>query len=232
MPLTCDHPMHPVVDTAYTDGGVIGMNPSQDGGSWAFRYVAGGVPTWEQAGVVLLSELPPSMPYVSCNLTEFLAILLAVEGLPGDSPVEVCSDSINAIDAFRYPDRKNWVPAHLWQRRVAEMARLDGRIGFKLLGGHPTKIELAQGFKDRNGLPVSEHNQWCDEAATQAIADYRHAQLSEEKRCLIASMKPGRKRKPPVRPALCENPRPRSTTPSGPSPPTPPVSDYPSDWYL
>lgn len=112
---------------------------------------------------------------VSNNFTEALALLLAFECLPDGWTGRVHSDSKVAIRAHMRaaePDmpRPDWLPRPIWDRMVAARERL-APMTFHLLGGHPSAAELAAGQRP-DGKPVSEHNVFCDKAATAAGRAY------------------------------------------------------------
>ena len=165
------------VTDVFADGGIIDRNPSAVGGTWAFRLVDfGGRPAYEASGHVAAAEVTPLGPeWVSNNFTEVLALLLAFEQLPDGWTGSAYSDSKNAISAhsraaWNPPVKPDYLPDAIWGRMVAARERL-GPVKFTLLGGHPTEAELAAGCR-RDGKPVSEHNVFCDKAATAAGRAY------------------------------------------------------------
>jgi ribonuclease HI len=172
MPLSLDE--RPAVDwprvrAVYSDGGVVGGNPSRVGGTWAFVYAtepAGGGRLFAASGHVAAAEVAP-LPWVSNNLTEVVALVIALEQLPAGWAGPVYSDSLNAIRAVgSYRDRPEYLPPAVWDRVPAARERL-GILEFVLLGGHPTRAELAAGVR-RDGKPVSVHNVHCDQLCTEA----------------------------------------------------------------
>lgn len=180
MPLTFLAPagaFDPAAVTAvYADGGVLNRNPSEVGGTWAFCLVnAIGGRLFGQAGHIAAAEVAP-LPWVSNNLTEVVALLLALENLPDGWAGAAFSDSKNAIRAHMAaadldPRKPGYLPDELWGRMVAARQRL-GAIRWTLLGGHPTKHELAAGYRARDNKPVSPHNVWADSACQAAGATY------------------------------------------------------------
>jgi len=172
----------------YGDGGVLGANPSPVGGVWAFCLVgADGRRLYEAAGHITSDEAKSlGLQWTSNNFAEVMALLLAFEAMSGDATLRVFSDSRNAISAHqRAGDPDPWKPPYLpqpiWGRMVAARDRL-GPMKFTLLKGHPTKQDLARGQRP-DGKPVSEHNVWCDKAATAAGRAYLASigQLPEKK---------------------------------------------------
>ncbi|MCK8265740.1 hypothetical protein LW980_17860, partial [Erwinia amylovora] len=64
----------------YADGGVVMVNPSPHGGTWAWCHVSG-----ERMAASGSGSFPPAeygMESASNNLTEFLALLHGLEALP------------------------------------------------------------------------------------------------------------------------------------------------------
>lgn len=158
----------------YADGGVVGANPSEAGGMWAFRLVVDGAVVREQAKAATPAEL--GLETISNNVTELLAVVCGLQAIADGRTVHVYSDSqITLIRVFQNGARKG-VPDWLSQLLDAQRERFDtGRLildGYTLLGGHPTRAELASGRR-ADGKPVSEHNVWCDQACTRAGAPLR-----------------------------------------------------------
>jgi len=142
----------------YCDGGVIGRNPSEAGGTWAWCAVDGqGQRVIERGGFVP----SPAGRAITNNHTEQIAIVLALEAMPECWTGMVCSDSQIALGrVFRGWKTKN-LPANIVRRAEAAVARL-GHIRPTLLQGHPTRADLKAGVGKKRGYPVSVHNVWCD----------------------------------------------------------------------
>lgn len=159
-----------VAASVYTDGGVIGLNPSMIGGTWAFCYVdAGGKRRHDAAGIVRPADV--GLPTITNNLTELLAAVMALESLPEGWTGTMYTDSLITlyrVQGFqpnrRRPAKFNGIPGFLRDRLKIAVGRL-GAFSLVLLGGHPTKADLARGAR-LGGLPVSAHNVWCDRACT------------------------------------------------------------------
>jgi ribonuclease HI len=152
----------------YADGGVILKNPSNVGGLWAWCGVnAKGERVIEKSGAIPAGEGRT----ISNNHTEQIAITLALEAMPDGWSGTVYSDSMIALGRIF----KNWsernLPRNVSMRSKAAVARL-GEIKTVLLQGHPTKADLACGIGKKRGLPVSEHNCWCDKACGKAAKEY------------------------------------------------------------
>lgn len=145
----------------YTDGGVIGSNPSRIGGVWAYCFVdAFGLRIAQASGVITPEQA--HVPAVTNNLTELLALVYGLERLPAGWTGTVCSDSwVSLLRVYEAAKLRN-VPRWLVERLQA--LQRSGRLAdmkYVLLDGHPTKAELAAG-RGKRGHPVSEHNVWCD----------------------------------------------------------------------
>lgn len=155
----------------FVDGGVIKINPSPIGGTWAARLLEAGQVLQESSGVITPEEA--RMPTVSNNLTEMLALVRGLELLPPDWRGTVFSDSqVTLGRAFMGWNWKN-VPRWLYDAFGAQATRLIHwkQINFVLLDGHPTKAQLEAGLGKR-GHPVSEHNVWCDAACGEAARKF------------------------------------------------------------
>lgn len=143
----------------YADGGICRKNPSPFGGSWAFVYASwNDIALCERSGCVTPQDV--GLETVSNNLTEFLALLFALEFLPKGWSGLVHSDSGCTVQRFRDNARCKGIPDDLVARKNATLARL-GTLTYVLLGGHPTRRELELGVRG-DGKPVSPHNVRCD----------------------------------------------------------------------
>ena len=160
------------VRAVYADGGVVGRNPSPEAGTWAFCYAdAAGERVFGTAGHVTPAEV--GLPAATNNLTELLAVLLALEQLPDGWGGAVFTDSLVTLRRVRDARRAKFkgVPGHVRDRVFAARDRL-GKLTFTLLGGHPSRKELAAGVR-ADGMPVSVHNCWCDSECGRAGEAYR-----------------------------------------------------------
>lgn len=168
----------------YADGGLLSPNPSPQGGMWAWCHVdALGGRIARASGIMLaydpLREAPKAegetwpiwpLPEVSGNAMELVAMILALEALPPFWSGNVYSDSeVTMARMFRGAPMGN-VPRE-WIARAAEAIHKGGPYTPILLAGHPSRRDLAQGFRDKRAegggsrrYPVSEHNVWCDQA--------------------------------------------------------------------
>jgi ribonuclease HI len=155
------------IKNVYADGGVVTRNPSGIGGTWAC--------VWADAEKELLCEWMgwappieidktfPDAPSVSNNVTELLAVVLALEALPPNWEGEVYSDSLCTIRRLQQLEKAsmNGVPDWLAVRMLIAGKRLGAKVSYTLLCGHPTKKELDSGYGKR-GYPVHRHNARCD----------------------------------------------------------------------
>jgi hypothetical protein len=167
----------PIPALAVADGGVSRVNPSPVAGTWAYRLVAAdGSVLREGSGYCRPAFF--GTPTVENNVTEFLALLIACEQLPAGWAGTVGSDSGNTIRRFRDPRaaKMNGVPDFLRARLVACRDRL-GALDFVLFGGHPSRKELAAGFR-KDGKPVNAHQHWCHLAVDRRN---KEAETAEDK---------------------------------------------------
>ena len=155
----------------YTDGGVIGQNPSPIGGTWAWCMVgADGTRTRHAYGSVTPADL--DTPTVSNNHTELLALVLGLEALPAGWAGTVYSDSWVSLQRVFLAAKLANVPPWLVDRlQTLQKSGALKQMTYTLLDGHPTRAELAAGIGKR-GHMVSEHNVWCDQQCS-AIARER-----------------------------------------------------------
>lgn len=151
----------------YTDGGVIGANPSRVGGTWSYCLVdAAGERIVEASGVITPAQA--QMPAITNNLTELLALVYGLERLPLGWAGTVYSDSWVSLQRVFLAAKLRNVPHWLVQRLHA--LQRSGKLAemkYELLDGHPTRAELLAGIGKR-GHPVSTHNVWADEACQKA----------------------------------------------------------------
>lgn len=150
----------------YADGGVVGKNPSQLGGTWAFvvLYSKEGVlvKKFFDSGVVTLRS--EGVSEITNNYTEFLAVLNGCEHLKREHPenkiVYIHTDS--NVTRCRFENEKPKFEG-LTQSLVDRMrqVKINSNYIFRLLDGHPNKLQLQNGTGKR-GQPVSKWNVFCD----------------------------------------------------------------------
>jgi ribonuclease HI len=147
----------------YADGGVIGRNPSDAGGTFAWCHVDEA----DQRIKAMSGVIRPwaSMPRITNNLTEMVALVLGMEALPAEWDGTVYSDSQITLGRVFRGWKMDGIPFALQRRAITARQRL-GPVDFVLLDGHPTRAQLAAGIGKR-GQPVSEHNVWCDHACCE-----------------------------------------------------------------
>lgn len=155
--------MTPDIIAVYADGGVIGINPSPVGGTWAWCHVnAAGERIQTASGIV---RPWGNMKAITNNLTEMIALVLALEALPAGWSGQIYSDSKITLGRVFLNWRCDGIPMALQARMHVATDRL-GVYQWWLLDGHPTRAQLAAGIGKR-GQPVSEHNVWCDHACCE-----------------------------------------------------------------
>jgi ribonuclease HI len=158
----------------YCDGGLVGpVNPSPDGGTWAWCAVNPFGARIAQASGVIDA---PRGGTVSNNVAEFVAAVLALETVPAGWSGTLYSDSLITLNRLFQGWTLTNIPPDWVQRGSAALQRL-GNANWVLLQGHPTKAELQAG-RGKKGYPVSEHNVWCDQACrAAALAERSHRAL-------------------------------------------------------
>ena len=160
-------PAAPIVGL-YTDGGVIGQNPSLIGGTWAWCLVdASGEMRRHAVGWLTPAELDAEA--VTNNHTELLALVLGLEALDADFAGTVYSDSWVSLQRVFRAAKLNNVPQWLVERlQILQKSGRLANLDYTLLDGHPTRAQLEAGIGKR-GHPVSKWNVWCDQQCS-AIA--------------------------------------------------------------
>ena len=155
----------------YTDGGVIGQNPSLIGGTWAWCLVdASGEMRRHAVGWLTPAELDAEA--VTNNHTELLALVLGLEALDADFAGTVYSDSWVSLQRVFLAAKLNNVPQWLVERlQILQKSGRLANLDYTLLDGHPTRAQIEAGIGKR-GHPVSKWNVWCDQQCS-AIARER-----------------------------------------------------------
>lgn len=162
-----------IVTECYTDGGCIDSNPSPYGGTWSFAHVGEhDPPAIGPVGLVGYGcgVVTPSMcgyPTVENNLMETVAIVKCLEALPDGWAGPVFGDNLNSLRRARTPNKGAFggCPDHIRSRLRRARNRL-GDVRFELIGGHPTRADLARGCR-ADGKRVSPWNVFCDRMATR-----------------------------------------------------------------
>lgn len=158
------------IKAVYADGGVIQVNPSPIGGTWAWCHVdAEGTRIQIASGVVIPRT---SCPLITNNLTEYIAVVKALEALPEGWHGTVYSDSQVTIGRIFWGWKQSNLPPVLMRQADAAKARINFPLcRAVLLDGHPTKAQLLAGVGKRGNL-VSEHNVWCDKRCGEEAAAF------------------------------------------------------------
>lgn len=142
----------------YSDGGVIRINPSPEGGTWAWVWVdENGESLREESGFI-----PTGSTYgdrISNNVAELEAAVRALESVPRGWDGTLYTDS--QITLLRVTTSLSFagVPEELVQRCLN--VRTPRRYEVVLLSGHPTREQLRVGI-GKGGRPVSIWNCRCD----------------------------------------------------------------------
>lgn len=153
----------------YTDGGVIGPNPSSLGGTWCWCLVNREDEMMTSSmGIVEPADI--GLPQVTNNLTELYAALRALKSVPKDWSGTVYTDSKITMHRLLNSISFNGIPEWL-SEDVMEIRRF-GKYRVVLLGGHPTKAELERGRR-KDGALVSIHNVFCDLACQRLAKQFK-----------------------------------------------------------
>ncbi len=158
---------------AFADGGVIGVNPSPLGGTWAVIYVDDQDQEIARFSGVI-TPLQMGLQTVSNNVSELYACLEAMKRLPDgwkgilhtDSGVTVCR-LVNASPGMK------GIPQAGIDATFRQRERLRG-MRVVLLDGHPNKAQLASGVGKR-GYPTSKWNVECDRECNRLATEFRTA---------------------------------------------------------
>lgn len=156
----------------YADGGVIRMNSSPYGGTWAWCHVSAGERVKMGSGCTVCA----AGERISNNTTEMIAVVAGLEAAPDgwegfvftDSWVTICR--VNTAMGGGWPKVAKETPPDVVDRLRKQLAR-PLLFSLVLLGGHPNRKELEAGYR-KDGKPVSKHNVWCDEACKLAAVEF------------------------------------------------------------
>jgi ribonuclease HI len=144
----------------YADGGVIGLNPSAIGGTWAWCQVGEDGERLKCASGIIRPSPELGLFVITNNVTEFAALARALRALPDGWSGQVYSDSRITLGRFFEGWKLEGIPVG-WGDHIQYLRKRLGVLEWTLLDGHPTKAQLAAGIGKR-GNPVSAHNAWCD----------------------------------------------------------------------
>ena len=160
-----------MADELYCDGGVIGHNPSDEGGTYAWVLVRDGKIVRQASGIILPSDGYNGV--ISNNVSELVAAVVAIEAMPIGWTGTLYSDSQVTLGRLflAWPLRN--VPRYLVTRlwAIQRTERLAG-VQHVLLQGHPTKADLAAGIGKKRNLPVSKWNAWADRECAHQASEY------------------------------------------------------------
>jgi ribonuclease HI len=142
----------------YTDGGLIGRNPSSLGGTWCYCWV-------DKINERINQDLGIILPVqynqdITNNLTELYAAMKALESVPKGWTGTIYTDSKCTQSRITTGNRFSGIPMTI-RIKVREL-RANRKYKVVLLGGHPTRKELVTGFRS-DGKLVSKWNVWCDD---------------------------------------------------------------------
>ncbi len=176
------------IEGLYSDGGVVGVNPSSIGGTWAFVSVGqiqGGPPhskLKECSGLLLPGDLNP--PTITNNFTELYALVMALEQVKLSLSLspdiswsgKFYTDSwVTLCRVTRTKSKWKGIPDWLRERVHSLQKHFDWKWEGVLLDGHPTPSQLASGLGKR-GNPCSAWNAYCDDLCNR---QKRHFPLQE-----------------------------------------------------
>lgn len=154
----------------YCDGGLIGANPSPNGGTWCFVVVDDDVQVAMQSGIVTPAEA--GLPAITNNYTELLAAVNALEMMDDGWTGTLFTDSnVTRLRLISSKPKMAGIPPAL-QQRLRDAKRRVGAFKVALLDGHPTRQQLASGIGKRGG-PVSKWNVLCDEECTRLANEFK-----------------------------------------------------------
>lgn len=148
----------------YSDGGLVHCSPSPYGGTWAWCHVnEAGQRVAEASGLILPRR---SLPTITANLAELVAMVKALEALPDGWVGVAATDSHVTLARLFVRGLIGQIPRGLRAQIKAVALRIDlKKITPLQLDSHPTASQLLAG-RGKNGRPVSLHNVWCDEACS------------------------------------------------------------------
>lgn len=180
------------ITALFSDGGLVGPNPSPKGGTWSWCGVAkDGEHIMEQAGYLLPNTVDrtkcPGNPsvgsdVVSNNDVEWYAAMRALEAMPDGWSGILVSDSKLTLDRLqKLRDGEHLMTFRMdWASRARSAFKKLDQVRFKHMPGHPNLAEQAAGFKtkkDGTQVQVSRHQQWCDSTCTEWAKTYEQRVL-------------------------------------------------------
>lgn len=168
----------------FCDGGLIGRNPSEKGGSWAWCGVDKDGEHIREVSAYLLTKSTTCPGHarigsdvVTNNDSEIYAALRALEAMSDGWTGVLATDSQVTIERLE-KCRLGQLPTAVrmdWYSRIHCAFKRLGKVRLVHLAGHPTKAELEAGKRvkeDGTEVRVSRHNVWCDKACTELAKTY------------------------------------------------------------
>jgi ribonuclease HI len=197
-----------IISAIFSDGGLVGRNPSREGGSWAWCGVSkDGEHIREQSGYLLTKNATcpgytrVGSDVVTNNDVEFWAALRALENMPDGWSGVLASDS--QITIQRLKDCRDGVVItafrNEWYKRASDAFKRLGTIKFVHVGGHPTQAQMADGQRENSDgtvTRVNRHQQWADDRCTELRKSYEHRVLGWD--TYVENGVPEAKRKAPA----------------------------------
>lgn len=153
-----------------SDGGTVGANPSKLGGTFAYYWLDNkGNRIREEWGLLEPEDI--GMDRLTNNVSELMAALRLIASLPKGWEGTLYTDSLITLRRITTSHKFNGVPP--WMIKWCKELRKDHKYKVILLAGHPTRADLKRGYKERNGHPVSIHNQWADKKCTELSKEFQ-----------------------------------------------------------
>jgi ribonuclease HI len=175
----------PIPSQIYTDGGLLSVNPSDIGGTWAWVAVDAEDRKigWKSGVVTTRSMLQHGLHRVSNIIMEHVALIKAMEAVPLNWSGTILSDCQPVLTRVisdyeiskgfkRMPASELNLPEYVSKRQKEAVKRL-GKVRFVLVQGHPTKADLACGIGKKRNLPVSKWNVLADDLCNQEKSKFR-----------------------------------------------------------
>lgn len=158
-----------MTDGLFCDGGVIRLNPSPFGGTWAWTLVSNNLMVQKGSGLLLPKML--NSETISNNVTELYAALRALEAMDSEWRGTLYTDSMVTLQRLKGRGTQDGLPIMMKQWLEETLAK--GPIEVELVSGHPTKLELLRGRS--RGRKVSLFNVWCDKRCTKLARQWSKA---------------------------------------------------------
>lgn len=147
----------------YVDGGLVGKNPSDFGGSYAWALVDDKDELVKFGSGFVKTEDSPT----TNNHTEMWAAIVGMEQLPDGWSGTLYSDSKITLGRLFRGERTKNLPTDYIVKFKQNLARL-GNVKGCHLDGHPSKVHLETGTGKR-GNPVSKWNKFVDQLCQDEV---------------------------------------------------------------